>query len=107
MSQLMATLTDAFSLLSGRGRPLSKVQEEAPELKYESPLPPKLWTIGEVTRVHRSVAPGDHGRCYSSGRFYSEVYPIEYTCLLDDRKIPDINGGPTRLYGRPPRNARA
>lgn len=106
MSHLLATLTDGFNLLSGRGRPLSKIQTPVDSLPYEqSPLPANLWDYGATTRRHRSVVAPDHGMVLSQSRFESERYPISYDCLVDGRQ-DHIFGGNTRFYGRQPRISR-
>jgi hypothetical protein len=106
MSQLLATLTEGFNLLSGRGRPLTKTQTPVDALPYEkSPIPANLWDYGAITRRHRSVAAPDHGMLLSHSRFESEKHPISYDCLVDGRQ-DHIIGGNTRFYGRPPRISR-
>lgn len=96
-----AQIAEASNLLLGLGRPLQKIDNEAPGMPQWSPVPGKLGAYGEGTRVHRSVFLSDAGNSFNMSRIESEKYPIPGP-LCDMRSLFQVTGAPSRYEGRDP-----
>ncbi len=101
MNTTYTSLVDASSLLLGLGKPLTKVQSEAPLIPQANPIPTIIHTsgMGEPTRAKRSVHTPDSGRAYSTERFQSEYYQ-NAAPICDNRATNGVIGSSARMDGR-------
>lgn len=99
-------IADALSFLQGGGRPLSRVQDEAPPFPPASErlfVPNAVLGFSETTRqggkTHKFL---DGNRGFAERHMDSEVYPVPASCLADRRSPLQTLGELARWDGRDP-----